>query len=321
MNLKKIFLICVVLLTFLGVGSMLSNVQSREADQLLEAHGMGNNSRYININKEVPVSTFLDYLTRNFKHRRIAIHLDNKKKKNQVLVWANHQVIPLSTENGRYFSPDDFKGQVSFAVIGPDLAASKLQTQGNTYLELNKRYYAVIGELKNYHKIEQNKYYLSTGIHQPTAKKKINDYRVVIDASSKTISQIARHYHSKIGTPNFVRYHQIHRFSIIKEISMIVLFWLIAMLSNILIGIMQWRQVKLTHLRGSLLRNWLLNRGSRLILIEALLSFVAYFFLRHHAFFRRSDHLIELLIISWLLAAIAYVLTWLHLRRREKRIA
>lgn len=321
MNWKKVFLVLVVLFTFLGVGAMLSNVQSREADQLLEAHGMGNNSRYIYIKKKIKISSFLKYLTRNYEHKDIALHLDNKKKKSQVLVWTNHQVIPLSTEDGRYFAPDDFKGKLSFAVIGPDLKASKVETQGNTYLVLNKRYYPVIGELKSYHKIEQNKYYLSTGIDQPTAQETINNYRVVIDASSKTITQIARHYKTKIATPDFVRDHQIHRFSIFKEISLIVLFWIIAMISNALIGIMQWRQVKVTHLRGSLLRNWLLNRGSRLILIEAVLGFIAYFFLRHHAFFRRTDHLIELLIISWLLASIAYVVTWLYLHRKDKKIA
>lgn len=321
MNWKKIFLIIIVLFTFLGAGAMLSNVQSREADQLLEAHGMGNSSRYIYIKKNITVSSFLEYLTHNYKHRDIALHLDNKKKKNQVLVWANHQVIPLSTEDGRYFAPDDFKGKLSFAVIGPDLKATKVETQGNTYLVLNKRYYPVIGELKNYHKIEQNKYYLSTGIEQPTAKEKIRNYRIVIDASNKTIEQIAYHYDSKIAIPKFVKYHQIHRFSVFREIFLIILFWIIAMISNALIAIMQWRQVKLTHLRGSLLRNWLLNRGSRLILIEALLGFVAYFFLYHHAFFRRTDHLIELLIISWLLTSIAYVLTWLYLHRKDKRIA
>lgn len=317
MNWKKIILIFIVFLTFLGTGTMLSNIQSREADQLLEAHGMTNNSRYLYINRKTKVSSFLSYLDKNFKKAKIVLHLDNKKQKNQVLVWANHQMIPLSTENGRYFAPDDFRGQISFAVIGPNTEVKQLQTQGNTYLILGKRYYSVIGELKNYHKIEQNKYYLSTGIKQPTSQVPLKSYRIVIDSTSKTIGRIATHYQAQIYMPKFVKIHQIHRFSILKEIVLALLFWFIAVICNALIAVMERRQVKLTHLKGSLLRNWLINRGCRLILIEGILNIGAYFFLHSHAFYRRTDHLIELLLLSYFVVILAYFFTWLYLRRKE----
>lgn len=310
-----------ILLTFLGTGAMLSNIQSREANQLIEAHGMSNNTRYLYTKQKEKVSCFLRYLSTNFKKNRIGLHLDNKQKKGQVLVWANRQVIPLSTENGRYFYPDDFQGQVSFAVIGPAPQVKRMETQGNTYLIINKRYYSVIGQLKNYHNLEKNKYYLSTGINQPTARDSLVRYRIVMDASNKVIKKAARHYHAKIETPAFVRSHQIHRFSIMKEISLIFLFWLLAAFCNILIATMEWRQVSLTHLKGDLLRNWFINRSTRLVLIEGLLAVLAYFFLRWHAFFRRSDHLVELLLLDWLLAVGVYLWYLIRLRRKEKKSA
>lgn len=320
MNWKKIILLLVVFLTFLGTGVMLSNVQSREANQLIEAHGMSNNTRYLDSKHKETVSSFLCYLSTNFKKNRIGLHLDNKHKDGQVLVWANRQVIPLSTESGRYFYPDDFQGQVSFAVIGPDPKVKRMETQGNTYLIINKRYYSVIGQLKNYHNLEKNKYYLSTGIKQPTARDSLRHYRIVMDASDKVITKVARHYHAQIKIPAFVHSHQIHRFSIIKEIFLILLFWLLAAFCNALIAVMEWRQVNFTHLKGELLRNWFINRGSRLILIESVLAIFAYFFLRGHAFFRRSDHLIELLILNWLIAVGAYLWYLIRLRRKEKKI-
>ena len=93
----------------LGVGSMLSNVQSREADQLLEAHGLSNNTRYIEVNRNETISDFLRYLDK-YKNANIQLHLDNRYDNDQVLVWANHNVINLPTQNGRYFTPDDFEG-------------------------------------------------------------------------------------------------------------------------------------------------------------------------------------------------------------------
>lgn len=318
MNWKKLFLLLVILLTFLGTGAMLSNVQSREADQLLEAHGMSNNTRYLRLRSKRSISSFLLYLRQNFKKNRIGLHLDNKQKKGQVLVWANHQPIPLSTESGRYFDPDDFRGQISFAVIGPNPQVKKMETQGNIYLILNKRYYSVIGQLKNYRQIEENKYYLSTGVDQPTARASLTHYRVVMDASSKVIKKVARHYHANIETPAFVRAHQIHRFSVIKEICLILLFWLLAAWCNLLLASIDWRQISRTHLKGDLLRNWFINRGTRLVLIEGVIAIGAYFFLRGHAFFRRSDHLVELLFINWLLAVVCYVWTLIRLHRKEE---
>ena len=45
MNFKKIFLLLILLLSFLGIGTMLSNIESSYADELLEAHGLTNNTR------------------------------------------------------------------------------------------------------------------------------------------------------------------------------------------------------------------------------------------------------------------------------------
>lgn len=321
MNWKKIILLILVFLSFLGTGTLLSNVQSREADQLLEAHGMSNNTRYIYLKRKGQIKSLLTYLSHNFSHHHIQLHLDSRRFPGQILVWANYAAPGLDTEEGRYFAPDDFQGQVSFAVIGPSPRVPQLVTQGNTYLRLHDRYYSVIGRLKDYQNVEHNKYYLSTGVHQPTAHASLKHYRLIMDASAPTIRRVAAHYHGRIATPNFVRSHQIQRFSVLKEILLILTLWLAASGFNILLAMMDRRQISRTHLRGSLLRNWLLNHGLRLIISEGVLAIAAYAFLCAHAFFRRADHLAELLLLGWLVAISAYLLFNYYFSRKEKKLA
>lgn len=92
---------------------MLSNVESSYADELLEAHGLTNDTRYFRINSDEKISSLLKYLDKKYAHHQIQLHLDNNYEKKQVLVWANHAATSLPTESGRYFAPDDFKGQIS----------------------------------------------------------------------------------------------------------------------------------------------------------------------------------------------------------------
>ncbi|RVU77551.1 hypothetical protein [Lactobacillus xujianguonis] len=315
MNWKKIFLIFVVFLTFLGTGSILSNVQSREADQLLEAHGLSNNTRQLQVNSNKSVSSFLQYLNQYFKKNKIQLHLDNKNEQEQILVWANRNIIPLPTESGKYFSIDDFSGRVSFAVLGANSKYKTLKVQGNQYLLNHGHYYTVIGELKNFKQIERNKYYLSTGIDQPTAKSQLKNYRIVIDSSPKVIKKLARHYHTKVSTPEFVKQHQIKPFSVVNEIILILLYWIVAVIANLLIMMMQKRQI--THLKGKLLRNWVILR---LILIEGLLCVIAFLILWWKAFFKAPDHLILLLFLNWLIAVIAYLFAWYIFKRKGQKV-
>lgn len=198
MNFKKIFLLLILLLSFLGIGTMLSNIESNYADELLEAHGLTNNTRYFRTDSDDKISTFLKYLDKNYANHQIQLHLDNNYEKKQVLVWANHAVTGLPTESGRYFSPDDFKGQVSFVVLGPTVKLNLLDVQNNKYVILGKNYYSVIGEFKDYPQVEMDKYYLSTGIDQPTAKDQLKNYRIVVDATPAVIEKIAKHYHASL---------------------------------------------------------------------------------------------------------------------------
>ncbi|WEV44460.1 hypothetical protein OZX56_04315 [Lactobacillus sp. ESL0684] len=322
MKFKKTGLIIIIFLSFLGIGSMLSNIQSREADQLLEAYGLSNNTRTIKINNSQRVSDLIDYLQKKHPRSAIQVHLvEQDKQSNQTLVWANHNVVSLPTESGRYFTLDNFKGQVSFAVLGLNCPIATLKTQGNQYVILHKQYYSVIGTLKHYRQMKQDGYYLTTGSNQPTGQFKLKNYQIMIDSSPKVIKQIANHYQVKAKTPVFVRKHQIHQFSILKELVAIMLFSLAAACCNLLLALLDWQLVKKTSLSGKLLRNWLLNRGIRNMLLELLVTLAANLFLNWRAFYSRPLALVWLLMISWVFIIAIYAVSLVYLLRKDQHRA
>lgn len=321
MKFKKTILLIIIFLAMLGVGSMLSNVQSQKANQLLEAYGLSNNTRYVKIKNEQKVSTFLRYLEKKFPKNKIQLHLSSNRKDRQTLIWSNHNLLNLPTESGRYFTADDFKGHVSFGVLGLNANVKTYKTQGNEYIILNDKYYTVIGTLKHYRQMRQNGYYLTTGSSQPTGQFELKNYVVIIDSSPKVIKQIASHYNVKIKTPYFVKSHQSHQFSIIKEILLMLFFVAIAAISNFILAFLDWQTVKQTNLSGGLLKNWLLNHGVRVVLTEILLVFGAYFFLCWRAFYSKPQHLLVLLLINWVITTLAYSYGILYRVRKDNRHA
>lgn len=321
MNFKKIILLIIPLLAFLGTGTMLSNIDSGHADELLEAHGLTNNTRYFRTNSKQKISSFLRYLDKNYANHQLQLHLDSNYEKKQVLVWANHTVKSLPTEEGRYFSPDDFKGKVSFAVLGPATKVNLLEVQNNKYVVWGQNYYSVIGEFKDYPQVEMDKYYLSTGIDQPTAQDQLRNYRIVVDGAPNVINKIAKHYHARLHVPSFVKEHHRDRWSIVPDVLLLIAAILIGIGSNILLAILIKRQAKLTHLHGDLLRDWMINQSVRLFMIEGVLGIFTYFFLRYHAFYSAYSTLIITLISAWIIFVIAFGMTIYYLKRKDRKIA
>lgn len=320
MNYKKILLLLLPLIAFLGMGTMLSNIESGYADELLEAHGLTNNTRFFRTDSSQSISSFLQYLNKKYRHHQIQLHFDNNYEKDQVLVWANHSVRSLPTETGRYFSPDDFEGHISFAVLGPATKVDLLNVQNNKYIVLGQNYYSVIGEFKNYPQVEMNKYYLSTGIDQPTAKGQLKDYRIVIDGSPNVINKIAKHYGAKVHIPSFVQKHHKARWSVLPDILLCLACLLFGVVGNVLLAIVIKRQATLTRLHGDLLRNWVINRSVRLIMIEGLLALLTYLFLRWHAFYSTYGSLIAVLILGWIICVIMFGITLWHSFRKDKKV-
>lgn len=308
MNYKKIILLLCTLVCVLVSGVMISNVQSRQADDLLEAHGMSNNTRYITIDSNKKVASFLKYIDENYKN--VQIHFEDRYTQGKVLVWANQTVTPLPTYVGRYFSKDDFKGRVSVAVVEYGSSLNTEEVQNNKYLINGQTYYSVIGQLKRNKSVPSNMFFLSTGINQPTAQTALSNYRIVLDAAPKTIAKISKHYHAEVKTPVFVkRHHQHYLIYIIPEI-------IVALLMIIILASLAWiaakllvAQAKISGLKGRLLTNWIINRALRLILIVGLIMIISLVFLNTHAFYSNRTMLSWIVGLEFCLQFVTFLVT------------
>ncbi|MGO2723175.1 MAG: hypothetical protein ACTIAG_05495 [Lactobacillus sp.] len=312
---QKYLLLIVLLVSLLIQGIMLSNIQSRLADDLLEAHGLSNNSRYLELSSRKSVSSFL----RTLKPYRTAIqvHLENQYERGQVLVWSNQSVTSMPTYVGHYFTSDDFQGMVSFAVVEYGSRLNTKEVQGNKYLIVGRTYYAVIGQLKPLKAVSANQYFLSTGVDQPTGKTTIANYRVLIDSSNRVISKIAKQYHAKVTSPAFVKAHHHHRWSFAGEFMVIAVLILLGLAIHYWLANQNWRRINRLGQSPQDCWQYFVRVGMRFGLLTALLAIISYFFLSFHAFYSAIVLLASLFLLNLILSNLAYFITGLKLRNRE----
>ena len=198
MKIKRLILLIISFLAFLGLGLILSRQQSQRADQVLSNNGLSSTYYVFNPKKKHNIKQFLTYVNKNFSHDKVQIHFESDYIPDRVLIWANYNLKsqPLAKGSSRYFSKNDFDGTIPFAVISSDTKDRVVTLQNNHYLKENNDYVTIIGELKKNNESQNGQavYYLSTGINQPTAKESITNYKVVVDGLNKNEANALQHY-------------------------------------------------------------------------------------------------------------------------------
>ena len=198
MKIKRLILLIISFLAFLGLGLILSRQQSQRADQVLSNNGLSSTYYVFNPKKKHNIKQFLTYINKNSSHDKVQIHFESDYIPDRVLIWANYNLKsqPLAKGSSRYFSKNDFDGTIPFAVISSDTKDRVVTLQNNHYLKENNDYVTIIGELKKNNESQNGQavYYLSTGINQPTAKESITNYKVVVDGLNKNEANALQHY-------------------------------------------------------------------------------------------------------------------------------
>ena len=246
----------------------------------------------------------------------------SKEDKNQVLIWSRKTgtstTFPVSS--GRFFSEDDFKGRVTIAAVSPSSAASQIKTQGNTYLIANGQYYSVVGSLKAVPYQSSKAYYLTTGVKQETGQSRINHFTLYVDASSQTIGKIASHLKSETYWPDFVKQGRQRRLTLLMPEALLILFLLgVGVLLMGLIAWLTWKETDLSHVKGDLLPNLLLNRSGRFIVFMVLEVFVSYFLLVWKAYYSNQSILGLLLLGTVVVELVVYVGMMVYMYRKGKQ--
>ena len=92
MKIKRLILLIISFVAFLGLGLILSRQQSQRADQVLNNNGLSSTYYVFKSKKKRSIKQLLNYVNRNFAHDKVQIHFESNYIPDRVLIWANYNL-------------------------------------------------------------------------------------------------------------------------------------------------------------------------------------------------------------------------------------
>lgn len=311
MNFKKIIVFLISILCFVGLGITLSIQQSQRADQMLNNNGLSAKYYVYSVKKNKKVKNLLEYLNKmNNKH--LQVHLKSKYDNNRILIWANYDIPsqPLARTSSRYFTKSDFDSQIPLAVISSQTKEGVVTFQGHHYLKENDRYITVIGQLKSNSESEnsQSVYYLTTGIHQPTANEALDNYQVSIDGlTDKQAANVKKFLGGKQKIVDFAKtYNRQHGINPTKKFMFAILCAIVALVSSAIMGVLDSKSSKVAFAKNSFLKYLLKSNAFKYVFSNLIMILAVFVVLQFTNFFSNKLQLFNLYAIIFVLQCFTY---------------
>lgn len=325
MKIKRLILLIISFLAFLGLGLILSRQQSQRADQVLSNNGLSSTYYVFNPKKKHNIKQFLTYINKNSSHDKVQIHFESDYIPDRVLIWANYNLKsqPLAKGSSRYFSKNDFDGTIPFAVISSDTKDRVVTLQNNHYLKENNDYVTIIGELKKNNESQNGQavYYLSTGINQPTAKESITNYKVVVDGLNKNEANALQHYlRGSMQIKDFSKtYNRQHGISPTKKLIGVIFCVVIALIVAAIAAVLAENPVNLKYVPGKIWAHLLADSGLRFFLANGIIVILTSLGLQTWSFYSNHSQLYVLFLIVFAMQIITYVLMLLLIKFKKEK--
>ena len=325
MKIKRLILLIISFLAFLGLGLILSRQQSQKADQVLSNNGLSSTYYVFNPKKKNNIKQFLTYVNKKFSHDKVQIHFESDNIPDRVLIWANYNLKsqPLAKGSSRYFSKNDFDGTIPFAVISSDTKDRVVTLQNNHYLKENNDYVTIIGELKKNNESQNGEavYYLSTGINQPTAKESITNYKVVVDGLNKNEANTLQHYlRGSMQIKDFSKtYNRQHGISPTKKLIGAILCVVIALIVAAIAAVLAENPVNLKYVSSKIWAHLLADSGLRFFLANGIIVILTSLGLQTWNFYSNHSQLYVLFLIVFAMQIITYVLMLLLIKIKKEK--
>lgn len=325
MKIKRLILLIISFLAFLGLGLILSRQQSQRADQVLSNNGLSSTYYVFNPKKKHNIKQFLTYINKNSSHDKVQIHFESDYIPDRVLIWANYNLKsqPLAKGSSRYFSKNDFDGTIPFAVISSDTKDRVVTLQNNHYLKENNDYVTIIGELKKNNESQNGQavYYLSTGINQPTAKESITNYKVVVDGLNKNEANALQHYlRGSMQIKDFSKtYNRQHGISPTKKLIGAISCVVIALIVAAIAAVLAENPVNLKYVPGKIWAHLLADSGLRFFLANGIIVILTSLGLQTWSFYSNHSQLYVLFLIVFAMQIITYVLMLLLIKIKKEK--
>ncbi|WP_297581512.1 hypothetical protein [uncultured Lactobacillus sp.] len=325
MKIKRLILLIISFLAFLGLGLILSRQQSQRADQVLSNNGLSSTYYVFNPKKKHNIKQFLTYVNKKFSHDKVQIHFESDYIPDRVLIWANYNLKsqPLAKGSSRYFSKNDFDGTIPFAVISSDTKDRVVTLQNNHYLKENNDYVTIIGELKKNNESQNGEavYYLSTGINQPTAKESITNYKVVVDGLNKNEANALQHYlRGSMQIKDFGKtYNRQHGISPTKKLIAAILCVVIALIVAAIAAVLAENPVNLKYVSSKIWAHLLADSGLRFFLANGIIVILTSLGLQTWNFYSNHSQLYVLFLVVFAMQIITYVLMLLLIKIKKEK--
>lgn len=325
MKIKRLILLIISFLAFLGLGLILSRQQSQRADQVLSNNGLSSTYYVFNPKKKHNIKQFLTYVNKKFSHDKVQIHFESDYIPDRVLIWANYNLKsqPLAKGSSRYFSKNDFDGTIPFAVISSDTKDRVVTLQNNHYLKENNDYVTIIGELKKNNESQNGEavYYLSTGINQPTAKESITNYKVVVDGLNKNEANALQHYlRGSMQIKDFSKtYNRQHGISPTKKLIGAILCVVIALIVAAIAAVLAENPVNLKYVSSKIWAHLLADSGLRFFLANGIIVILTSLGLQTWNFYSNHSQLYVLFLVVFAMQIITYVLMLLLIKIKKEK--
>lgn len=325
MKIKRLILLIISFLAFLGLGLILSRQQSQRADQVLSNNGLSSTYYVFNPKKKHNIKQFLTYVNKKFSHDKVQIHFESDYIPDRVLIWANYNLKsqPLAKGSSRYFSKNDFDGTIPFAVISSDTKDRVVTLQNNHYLKEDNDYVTIIGELKKNNESQNGEavYYLSTGINQPTAKESITNYKVVVDGLNKNEANALQHYlRGSMQIKDFSKtYNRQHGISPTKKLIGAIFCVVIALIVAAIAAVLAENPVNLKYVSSKIWAHLLADSGLRFFLANGIIVILTSLGLQTWNFYSNHSQLYVLFLVVFAMQIITYVLMLLLIKIKKEK--
>ncbi len=290
MKIKRLILLIISFLAFLGLGLILSRQQSQRADQVLSNNGLSSTYYVFNPKKKHNIKQFLTYVNKNFSHDKVQIHFESDYIPDRVLIWANYNLKsqPLAKGSSRY----------------------------NDYV-------TIIGELKKNNESQNGEavYYLSTGINQPTAKESITNYKEVVDGLNKNEANALQHYlRGSMQIKDFSKtYNKQHGISPTKKLIGAIFCVVIALIVAAIAAVLAENPVNLKYVSSKIWAHLLADSGLRFFLANGIIVILTSLGLQTWSFYSNHSQLYVLFLVVFAMQIITYVLMLLLIKIKKEK--
>lgn len=316
---KKYLFLILTFLSFLGIGYFISSIETTNAQINVVTNGMSKNTRQISGVKKGKVVSLLHYLDNKYKNNSVILQLVDHSQQNRVLMWSNFDLpaLPTNEGKGRYFLKSDFESEIPLAITNVASTIEITQTQGHSYLKNGDQYIAVIGILKGLDPNDE-RYYLTTGINQPTSSEKLKNYQIIIDGLNQSqLNHVAKAFGGKVKKVAELEQTLAKNRKPYLEFSLTLVLIVITIIINILQAIRITKLSIQSKVHGNLLRRLLTNQTIRDRAANAGLALLALLVGNYIFFFNDFTDYAFIIGLTWLLGTLTFVITVNFVKRKD----